>query len=339
MDAGIQERVRKIPKAELHCHLDGSVSERLLKQWAAARGEGMAGGIRAPVPCTSLRQYLSCFDAILPFLQEEKALQEAARDVIRQGASENVIYMEVRFAPGLHCKNGLTEAEVCRAVLKGLAEGEKYYGVKSRAILCLMRGKDREYNERTIAAAEEFKGYGVGGIDLAGNEAAYAPGIYRKMFARAEKSGLPFTIHAGECGSAENIRQAVEMGARRIGHGIAAAKDGSVRELCRKEGVCLEMCPTSNLQTKAVEKIEDYPFLSLRREGIITTVHTDNRTVSGTTLTNEWQLLSSAFSQIDDEMVLEANIDAVNSAFINEEEKKRLTAQMRNAPNPLFARI
>ena len=167
--------IKEIPKVELHCHLDGSVSEEAFKEIAGSAAAGFRNRLRAPVPCGSLKEYLQCFDQVLPFLQEEEAIRTAACDVIRQASLENVIYMEVRFAPGLHCGNGLEETQVCRAVLQGLETGEKLYGVKSRAILCMMRGKPAEYNKRTVAAAKELFGYGVGGIDLAGNEVKYTP--------------------------------------------------------------------------------------------------------------------------------------------------------------------
>ena len=116
-------------------------------------------------------------------------VKKAAFDVIRQAAEENIIYTEVRFSPGLHCKEGLSYTQVCRAVLNGLEKGEEKFGVKSRAILCMMRGKPSEYNNKVMDAAEEFLGYGVAGVDLAGNEAAYPPQIY-EGFLRGQKTHI-----------------------------------------------------------------------------------------------------------------------------------------------------
>ena len=320
--------IKEIPKVELHCHLDGSVSEEAFKEIAGSAAAGFRNRLRAPVPCGSLKEYLQCFDQVLPFLQEEEAIRTAACDVIRQASLENVIYMEVRFAPGLHCGNGLEETQVCRAVLQGLETGEKLYGVKSRAILCMMRGKPAEYNKRTVAAAKELFGYGVGGIDLAGNEVKYPPELYQPLFCEIEKAGIPLTVHAGECQSAENVRRALEMGARRIGHGVAIADHEEIKALCVKQGICLEMCPTSNLQTKAAGRIEEYPFVRLRKEGVCATIHTDNRTVSGTTLTGEWELLSKAFLEVDENMVRDAAADAAKAAFLPENEKRELVRRI-----------
>lgn len=319
-----KKEIKKLPKIELHCHLDGSVSYCALEKEALDKEGFSKEMLHAPVPCRNLKEYLQCFDVVLPLLQTETMLEKAAFDVIRQAAEENIIYTEVRFSPGLHCKEGLSYTQVCRAVLKGLEKGEEKFGVKSRAILCMMRGKPSEYNNKVMDAAEEFLGYGVAGVDLAGNEAAYPPQIYEGFFKRAENAHIPFTIHAGECGSAENVKIAVEMGAKRIGHGVAIVENEEIKELCRKYKVCLEMCPVSNLQTGAVEDIFQYPFWQLYKEGVCATIHTDNRTVSNTSLTNEWAVLTEKFPQIDRDVILKANLAAAGAAFLPEGEKKKL---------------
>ena len=319
-----KETIRSIPKVELHCHLDGSVSMQALEQISGGRCGPIEKQITAPVPCGSLKEYLTCFDVILPYLQTPEALELAALDVIRQASEDNVRYMEVRFAPGFHCTKGMTEADACRAVLRGLEQGEAKFGVRSQMLLCMMRGLDRDFNVRTLNCAREMQGYGLAGLDLAGNEAAYPPELYADLFDQASRWDIPFTIHAGECGSSENVRKSVELGARRIGHGVAIADDEAVKALCRKENICLEMCPVSNLQTKAVEKMEDYPFLRLQQEGLRVSVHTDNRTVSGTNLTKEWTVLCDGFPQIDESMIRKVNLDAAKSAFLPENEIRKL---------------
>ncbi len=323
--------IQKIPKVELHCHLDGSVSMQALNAIANGVDSSLANKISAPVPCGSLAEYLQCFDVILPLLQTERALEMAAYDVIRQAASEHVVYMEVRFAPGLHCQNGLNEAEACNAVLRGLELGERDFGVKSRAILCMMRGKDAAYNLQTLETAKAFLQYGVCGVDLAGNEVAYPPALYRDFFDKASRHGIPFTIHAGECGSSQNVRYAVEMGARRIGHGVAVADDEETKALCKKHNICFEMCPISNFQTKAVPSANEHPFLRMRREGLCATIHTDNRTVSSSSLTQEWEFLSKTFDGIDEDMVRSTNIDAARAAFLPENEIRKIVHEIEKS--------
>ena len=325
MDA---ELIRKIPKAELHCHLDGSISPRTLRRMAGGR-KLEEDKLQAPVPCHSLRQYLECFSVVLPLMQTEENLSLSAWDVIRQAGEENVRYMEVRFAPAFHRNGGLDKNQVCRAVLKGLEQGEKEFGVKSRLLLCLMRGNSARENLETVECARELRDFGVAGLDLAGDEAGYPTEIYREFFEKAVHYDIPFTIHSGECGSAENVERAVEMGARRIGHGVAAAHQEALKVLCREKNICFEMCPISNLQTKAVENLKDYPFLPMTDQGLQITVNTDNRTVSGTTLTKEWMTLAAQFPQINEEMIRSANLTAVQAAFLPDWEKKNLIREMK----------
>ena len=317
-----EEYIRKLPKAELHCHLDGSISLEMLNRLAGREMD--PASVQAPVPRSSLSQYLQCFSVVLPLLQTKEALSLAAWDVVRQAAEENVLYLEVRFAPAFHCRQGLTEMDACRAVIQGLQKGEADFGVMSRAIVCMMRGLSREENERTLHCAKELREQGVAGLDLAGDEAAYPTELYRSLFQKARDLGVSFTIHAGECGSAQNVRDAIEMGAGRIGHGVAAAGQEELLNLCREKNICFEMCPVSNLQTKAVMDLQEYPFLPMQKAGLAVTIHTDNRTVSGTTLTKEWMTLLGAFPEITADTIRKANLAAIQAAFLSEEEKARL---------------
>lgn len=330
-----KKEIKKLPKIELHCHLDGSVSCCALQNEISDNELLSREMLQAPMPCRNLKEYLQCFDVVLPLLQTETMLEKAAFDVIRQAAEENIIYTEVRFSPGLHCERGLSYSQICRAVLKGLEKGEEKFGVKSRAILCMTRGKSSEYNNKVLDAAEEFLGYGVAGVDLAGDEAAYPPQIYEVFFKRAESLHIPFTIHAGECGSAENVKTAVEMGAKRIGHGVAIAENEEIKEMCKKYNICLEMCPVSNLQTGAVTHVSQYPFWGLYREGLCVTLHTDNRTVSNTSLTKEWTVLTEKFPQIDREVILKMNLAAAEAAFLPGREKRILIEEIKKSKDML----
>ena len=321
-----EEYIRKLPKIELHCHLDGSISLETLNRLAGKPIDEAA--VQAPVPCSSLKQYLQCFSVVLPLLQTREALSLSAWDVVRQAVEEHVLYLEVRFAPAFHCEQGLTEMDACRAVVQGLRKGEEDFGVQSRAIVCMMRGLPAEQNERTLRCAEKLRDLGIAGLDLAGDEAAYPTELYRPLFEKARDLGLLFTIHAGECGSAQNVKDAIDMGARRIGHGVAAAGHEELLKLCREKKICFEMCPVSNLQTKAVTDLQRYPFLPMQKAGIPVSIHTDNRTVSGTTLTKEWMTLLGAFPEITEDTIRKANLAAAQAAFLPEEEKSRLIQKL-----------
>lgn len=321
-----EEIIKKLPKVELHCHLDGSLSLEMLRSLTGGPVDETA--VKAPVPCQSLKQYLQCFSKVLPLLQTKEALSLAAYDVVRQAAEENVLYLEVRFAPAFHTEQGLTESDACQAVIQGLQKGEQNFGVKSRTLVCMMRGISEKQNERTLQCAYDLQDQGVAGLDLAGDEAGFPTILYRKLFEKAQNLGLSFTIHAGECGSAQNVRDAIEMGAKRIGHGVAAAEHEDILALCREKNICFEMCPISNLQTKAVKDLRNYPFLTMQKAGLAVSIHTDNRTVSGTTLTKEWVTLSETFPEINEDIIRKSNLAAAQAAFLPEAEKVQLIQKL-----------
>ena len=202
-------------------------------------------------------------------------------------------------------------------------KGEEETGVYASAIVCAMRHHSLEQNMEMLRAAKPFVGQGVCALDLAGDESAFPTSLFRELFAQARNWGIPFTIHSGECGSVENIREAIALGARRLGHGIALEKDAELRLLCKEKEIGIEMCPTSNLQTKAVEGLERYPLKQFLEEGLLVSVHTDNRTVSGTTMEQEEALVKERL-QISDEMWIQCTKNAIQTAFVSDEIKKEL---------------
>lgn len=321
------EWLEKFPKIELHCHLDGSLSERALEKIAAGSAEEtklLINKMRVTGDAVDLADYLTCFDNALPFLQTAENLQIAAYELLREVAKEHVIYIEVRFAPMFHGQRGLSQTAAVQAVLAGLEAGLRDFGVNSRLILCMMRGQAKELNQATLDCARMMQGYGVAGVDLAGNEAAYPPELYHHLFAAATKWQLPFTIHAGECGADINVKTAISMGASRIGHGVAIAENDEIKELCRKQGIVLEMCPVSNRQTGAVKSMADYPLERMRLAGVLVTVNTDNRTVSDTTLVREWTVLNQYFGIANPQNLEQAGRRAIAAAFLPTVEKAAL---------------
>ena len=167
-----------------------------------------------------------------------------------------------------------------------------------------------------IRTAREYLGNGVCAADLAGAEAIYPMSEFMELFGQAKKLGMPFTIHAGECGNVQNILDSVEAGALRIGHGIAMRGNSEVQKMIREKGIGIEMCPISNLQTKAVESESQYPLREFLDNGIKVTINTDNRTVSNTTMTKELQFIQEHYRITDEEIRL-MMINAVDTAFIH----------------------
>lgn len=317
-----------IPKIDLHCHLDGSMSVELTQRLLQKMGEEytteqLKQALTAPMDCRSLAEYLERFDLPLRCLQTAEGLSAAAEDLALSAAKEHVAYIEVRFAPSFSTKQGLSVRQIIESVESGLKKAREKTGILTGIIVCTMRGLDSETNVRMLKDAREFLDAGVVGCDLAGDEKAYPLSNFREVFAAAKKYELPFTIHAGECGSAENIREAVNLGAKRIGHGIAMKGNEELKKLCADKKICVELCPTSNLQTKAVSGMEEYPFREFYEAGIPISVNTDNRTVSDTTSTDELMRLSDA-GMLTENMCEKIYMASLASIFAGDDVKQQL---------------
>ena len=316
------------PKVELHCHLDGSLSREFVEERLGRKVS--LKELQVDRDCRSLLQYLEKFSLPLACLQDEEGLRGAGYDFIKSVSRENVRYVEVRFAPSLSAHGSLTCGRVIRSLLEGLEQGRRELGTEYNVIVWAMRGHTFEQNLAMLQAAREFLGQGVCGADLAGNEAAYPMADFLELFARAKEMGMPFTIHAGECGSPANIRDAIDAGARRIGHGIAMRGQDELKRLCRQKNIGIELCPVSNLQTKAVESPGDYPLREFLDGGLKVTVNTDNRTVSGSTLSGELELVQELYG-ISDPEIRRMMENAAEVSFADDSVKQELLRQIRAA--------
>lgn len=317
-----------MPKIELHCHLDGSMSVGLVQQLLKKLGEEysveeLAERLRAPMDCESLAQYLERFDLPIRCLQDADGLRGAARDLAAAAAKENVRYLEVRFAPAFSTARGLSVRTVLESVREGLSAAERETEIVTGILVCGMRNLDMETNLAMLREARELYGCGVVGCDLAGDERAYPTARFAEFFHRAREYGMPYTIHAGECGSREEIRTALDLGASRIGHGIAMKGDSDLMRECAGKRIGVELCPTSNLQTKAVPDIADYPLAEFLAAHVPVSVNTDNRTVSDTTCTDEFLRLSDA-GMMNERISEQIYRDSVEMCFAPDDVKHRL---------------
>ena len=279
---------------DLHLHLDGSLTPAYVIGQAKKQGmelpvwdeKELVKYMTAPVDCKDLNEYLEKFDLPCSVMQTEDAITDAVRDVCGQMETQGLKYVEIRFAPQLHTKKGLTQRLVTEAAIKGLPDGG---ALEAKLILCCMRMEDNEKeNMETIRMAKEYLGKGVAAADLAGAEALYPTASFEAVFRKAKESGVPFTIHAGEADGPESIWMALKFGARRIGHGVRCLEDEKLVEYLREHRIPLEVCPTSNFQTKAVKG--EYPLKKMLEKGLCVTLNTDNTTVSGTSLEKEFNL-------------------------------------------------
>lgn len=329
---GIFDDLKKI---DLHCHLDGSLSIETIRKLAhniqrrLPAEELLLSRMQVQDGCADLGEYLSCFDIPLPFLCTEQNFKDAVIGVLRDASRENVVYMEIRFSPLMSAGCGLPYERMIEGAISGLQEGREKYGVMGNLILCGMRHMPVEENIKMLRIGREFLKEGVCGVDVAGDEAAFPILGQREFLEEAKRLNMPFTIHAGECGSPESVRDAIALGAKRIGHGIAAWKDEALMEACREKQIALELCPISNLQTKAVASKEEYPFERFRKKGLKLTVNTDNRMVSGTSLTREFEWLHGEY-QITRADAEELTKNALEASFAEDDMKQKIWNRLSN---------
>ena len=281
---------------DLHLHLDGSLSPEFVLS------EYKAQGIELPCPekdfgkllkskgVKSLNEYLKAFEYPLTVLQTESALSSAYESLLNNLDKCGLAYVEIRFAPQLHTRKGLSQQDVVEAVLKARAKSDCF--VENNVILCCMRGDDNDKeNTETVELCKAYNGQGVVGVDLAGAEALFPTSKYGELFKRANKYGIPITIHAGEAAGSESVKAALDMGARRIGHGVRIANDTELLKRIAKERIGIEMCLTSNLDTHAINGIDEFPIIKYLDLGILASVNTDDMTVSDTTIDKEFERL------------------------------------------------
>lgn len=315
------EELISLPKIEQHCHLDGSLSKAFAEKRLGRRVEDSE--LQVSEGCTSLNEYLDKFRLPCSLIEDLAGLREAGYDFLRQMKEENVVYTEVRFAPMNPIREGISMNRVFESLLTGLERGKREFGVEYNVIACAMRHHSEEANLQMFRAAREFLGSGVCAGDLAGAEALFPMCGFENLFHEVKKLGMSFTIHAGECGNVQNIVDAIQAGAGRIGHGIAMRGNPVVQELCRKKGIGIEMCPVSNLQTKAAGSPLEYPLREFLDAGLAVTVNTDNRTVSNTTLSGELEFVQRMYGITDGE-IMQMMRNAVDTLFAGDEVKNRL---------------
>lgn len=304
--------IEQLPKIDLHCHLDGSLTKAMIERHLGrAITEDM---LTVSDNCRSLTEYLEKFDLPVQCLQDAEGLEDGAYTFMKEIAAENIKYIEVRFAPMLSVHGDICCKEVLEAVRKGMERAKEEFKVRYGIIVCAMRNHSMEQNMEMLACARTYLGKGVCALDLAGDESAFPTADFRELFREAKRIGMPFTIHSGETGSVENVREALELGEKRIGHGIALIKDPELMKAYAEAGIGVEMCPTSNFQTKAVRSWEEYPLQQFLHAGIKVSVNTDNRTVSGTTMTKELKKIYEQYGR-DEKLIVTLLRNAAETAF------------------------
>lgn len=291
------ERLVRLPKAELHVHLDGSVRPDTLLDLARARGVALpadtpdALATRMAVSGTThLEEYLERFAVTLSVLQDADAVERVAYELALDGAAENVRWMEIRFCPLLNTQRGLSADEVVEAAIEGCRRAEGEADVRTGIIVCALRTLDPGRSVELAELAVTYLDRGVCGFDIAGAEDGHPVRDHAEAFDLAASEGVPITVHAGEAYGPDSIREALDMGhAQRIGHGTRLGEDQDLLEEVRRRRIPLEVCLTSNVQTGVVPSLEAHPARRYLMAGIPVTLSTDNRLISGVSLTDEYR--------------------------------------------------
>lgn len=327
--------LRRLPKAELHCHLDGSLRPATMLELARDQ--------RVPMPeddpealrdhmrvddARNLEDYLARFGHTLSVMQTAEAMERIAYELAEDCAREGVRYLETRYAPILNVDAGLTLEQAVEAPLRGLARAEREYGIVSRVIVCAIRNMSPEVSLRLARLAVDFRQRGVVGFDLAGGESGNPASAHAAAFAHAAAHGLPCTCHAGEGAGAESVAEAMRScHAHRIGHGTRLIEDPALLEEARATGVAIECCLTSNLQTHAVASLDTHPLRRYFEAGLSVSINTDNRLMSGTDLVTEYGLAARHLGFSFDELRQVAR-SGFQNAFLPDAEKRALLARV-----------
>ncbi len=317
--------MENLKKVELHLHLDGSVRPSTIASILTMDEQDVRKKVCTNKDTKDLKDYLSKFDLPISIMQTKENLIRISRELALDLKNDNVIYAEIRFAPLFHTKEDLTMNEVITSVLEGL----KQVPIKTNLILCMMRGSSYEDNYKVIETAYKFLNKGVVGIDLAGDEKNYPVDNYKDLFEIAKNKKIPFTIHAGEAVDYRSIDNAIQLGAKRIGHGVRAIENNNTIKLIKENNITLEICPISNIDTKIYESIKDHPIKKLYDENINITISTDNRTVSNTTLNDTYKILQNTFNFTKEDFI-KMNQNAIQASFISDKEKELLLKELIN---------
>ncbi len=311
MESRDLEFFRKLPKTDLHVHLDGSLRLATILELAARQGvrlpaetpEGLREAMHVGQVCDSLVSYLTAFEITLAVLQTEEALYRAAYELAQDAAAENVRYMEVRYSPILHTRRGLRLTAVVEAVTQALRQAQKDFGIDSGVIICGIRSISPASSLEMAQLAVAYKNHGVVGFDLAGAEFNYPAKAHKDAFQLILKNNINCTAHAGEAYGPDSVSQAIHyLGAHRIGHGVRLREDGDLLNYVNDHRIPLEICPSSNVQTGAVPSIDQHPIRFLYNFGVRVTVNTDNRLITDTTVSQELWLIHKQLGFAIDEL-------------------------------------
>ncbi len=324
--------LRALPKTDLHVHLDGSLRPSTVRELVNRDGlpfdfkndDDVRKVCQVSEKCESLVEYLKVFDITLQIMQRADDIARIAFELAEDAHAENVRYMEVRYSPMLHTNEGLPLDDIVAAVQNGLDRARHQFGIITGQIICGIRHISVESSVELAELAVRWKGRGVVAFDLAGAEKDFPAKDHIRAFYHVLNHNLPVTIHAGEAFGPESIHQAIHYcGANRIGHGTHLAEDPDLMQWVNDRRIPVEMCLASNIQTRAIQEWDDHPIQRFLSEGLRVTLNTDNRLVSGTTVTREYELAILHYGLTTSQLA-KIILDGFKSAFLPQAEKSHL---------------
>jgi adenosine deaminase len=318
--------LEKLPKVELHLHLDCSLSYRVVSEISPDISLiKYQSEFVGPPKCSSLSEILSYVTNQVNLMQTEKNLRLVVKDLFEQLQRENVIYAEIRFAPLLHLAEGLQPEEVVEIVADQTTDCINDTGIKAGIILCTLRHFNEKESLQTVKLVKKFiDNSPVAGFDIAADEGGYTIDANKEAFLYAIKHDLPRTAHAGEAKGPESIWETINnFKPSRIGHGVSSIEDKNLIEYLIKNEIHLEICPTCNIQTNIFNEYKNHPINFLYNSGVSLGINTDGRTLANISLSDEYKNLIGTFNW-GVEHLRKSNLNAISKAFIPEQEKKHL---------------
>jgi adenosine deaminase len=336
---------KRFPKVELHRHLEGSLRVPTMMEIVRAHNLDVknTGYLRPLVQVDheepyTFENFLSKFGTLRLFYKSPEIIKRLTKEAVEDAARENIRYLELRFTPvALSRAEGFPIAQVVDWVIDSVREASAKYGILVRLIASINRHESIAQAQKVVEIALERMDQGIVGVDLAGNEAEFSADPFRELFDIARNQGLRLTIHAGEWGGAENVRQAIrDLGAERIGHGIRVLEDPATVALARERGTVFEVCVTSNHHSGAVEQLSNHPIVDMLREGLNVTINTDDPSISRIDLSSEYQTVVETLG-LSVEVLQKRVLAAAQASFLPPKTRQRLITHLSNEINSIFS--
>jgi adenosine deaminase len=331
-----RELIQRLPKAELHVHLDGSLRPATMLELARQAGVALPSTDPDELrrfmlvdDARDLEDYLHRFDITIALLQTPEAIERVAYEMVADAARDNLRYLEIRYCPRLSCREGLSLDEVIVAERRGLLRGERDFGIRTAIINCSLRHYSPAVSREIAEHSVRCRGHGVVAFDLAGGEAGRPPGVHGEAFDVALNGLLGVTVHAGEAAGPESIAEAIHRcHANRLGHGTRLKENQALQDYVRDRRICIETNITSNLQTHAVDRASNHPVRRYFDAGLNVTLCTDSWLMSGVSLSDEYWLAyrELGFNRAEIDRLI---LNAFESAFLPWPERQVLVNQVR----------